>query len=321
MDTTKTESPVHLPTKGHDPRLRKLSYSSVLTLHRCPREFELYRIGSRETEVEDEVSERQSVTFAYGHAIGAGIQAAMVGATQDEILFHMFCNWDANIFAANEKQHKSFAEAWFAVQYFCTLRKQGYLDGYEVAEFNGRPAVELGFNIILPNGYNYVGFVDLVLRHSITGHYAVLELKHTGLRSIHEAMYKNSAQALGYTIVLDSISPGLTEYDVYYLVFMTYNREYTSYIFPKSMLQKALWIRELLLDVDIAMMYEQAGVYPMHGESCLRYNRPCEYFGICTMSNKMLSTPYDPEVTYKGGSIVYDISLNITDLIDTQLRG
>lgn len=65
-----------------DPRIRNLSYSSLLTLHSCPREFQLYKLGADSEGLiieEDETDSDQSITFAYGHAVGNGVQYALQG--------------------------------------------------------------------------------------------------------------------------------------------------------------------------------------------------------------------------------------------------
>lgn len=293
-----------------DTRLQQLSYSSLLTLHSCPRKFQLDKLQA-ERAAEDIES---SVTFAFGHLVGHGIQRAMEGVSESQIIWELFLMWKPDLFAENIKQVKSFYHAVFAVQKFIALRQAGYLSQYELVYWNGKPACELSFRITMPDGFRYRGFVDVVLRDKESGEVIVLELKTTASANLNPATYKNSAQAIGYSVVLDVLFPHLSSYQVLYLVYTTKNYEYNPLPFEKSYLQRALWIRELLLDVETIKMYENAGVYPMHGESCYNFFRECSYYGQCTLPTEYLTSEWEePKVEE------FQIELTLQNLIESQL--
>ena len=313
-----------------DYRIRQLSYSSLLTLHSCPRKFQLNRLRSTHRAEEDA---RSTITFAYGHVVGEAIQLALTGISKEQIIWRMFLMWHTDLLARDDKGNKSFWEACVALDKFMSLREQGFLNDYELVYFQGRPACELSFCIQLPDGFRLRGFVDAVLRHRISGKILVLECKTTGSSTLNPASYKNSAQAIGYSIVLDHLFPELSAYEVLYLVYMSKEREFNPIPFTKTYLQRALWIRELLLDVEIIRMYEDAGVYPMHGESCHQYYREseisvggqsmtirageCEFFQTCTLSTGYLTKPCTPEEEDKTE---YQVVIGLADLLDTQLE-
>lgn len=281
--------------------------------------FQLYKLGSDSTS-EDIYS---SITFSYGHCVGLGIQKVLEGCTRDEIFMAMFLSWDVDLFAENEKQQKSYWLAVLAVQKFIAMRDNGYLQDYELVWYNGKPAVELSFRILLPDRFTYRGHVDAVLQHKVTGAVVVLECKTHSGNTLNPAQFKNSAQAIGYSIVLDVIFPALSAYDVLYLVYRTKDREFEQLRFAKSYLQRALWIQELLLDVESIRMYDTVGVFPMRGESCVgKFNRECQYLQVCTLSTERLAKP-EPEIadTIRGTTIpqVYQIELTVADLIHSQL--
>jgi hypothetical protein len=277
-----------------DPRLKQLSYSSLLTLHSCPRKFQLYKLNATEAAAPGE-DISQSLTFAYGHAVGKGIQDVLEYKPEDQWLWEMFLAWDVDLLADNPKQNKSFWGAVLAVQQFEHMRSQGYLDGYELVQYQDKPAVELSFVIHLPDGFKYRGFVDVVLQHTETGKVLVLEVKTTSMYAVNPAMYKNSAQALGYSIVLDAIYPELSSYEVLYLVYQSKGQKFQQLSFEKSYYSRALWIRELLLDIETIKMYEDTSIYPMHGESCFSFFRECEFYNVCTLSTENLITPPPPQ--------------------------
>ena len=306
-----------------DTRIQQLSYSSLLTLHSCPRKFQLYRLSADKQALD----EKSKVTFSLGHVVGNGIQSLLQHKNLDTIYWESFLLWEADLESEDPKLKKSFWEAMIAVERFQYVRNSSLLNDYELVYYTPEgsdtpvPAVELSFIITLPNGFKYRGFVDAVLRHKVTGQILVLEVKSTGQAAVNSATYKNSAQAIGYSIVLDVLFPELSAYEVLYLVYMTKSREYYPLPFKKSYLQRALWIQELLLDCDRIMMYENAGVYPMHGESCFNYYKECDYLNTCTLSTQFLTKPLKPEEEKKllEAHEQFHIKLDVQDLINAQL--
>lgn len=306
-----------------DLRLLNLSYSGNLMLHSCPRKYQLSRLGADKPSID----QKSQVTFSLGHIVGAGVQSLLEGKSLDHIYMDSFLIWDTDLFAEDEKAKKSFWESMIAVERFQYVRESSLLADYELVYYTPEgasepvPAVELSFIISLPNGFKYRGFVDAVLKHKDTGAILVLEVKSTGSAAVNPATYKNSAQAIGYSVVLDVLFPELSSYEVLYLVYQTKTREYLPLPFKKSYLQRALWIQELLLDCDTILLYEKAGVYPMHGESCFNYYRECEFLNTCTLSTAHLTTPLNEEEKEKllESHSSFHISLHVEDLIAAQI--
>ena len=243
-----------------DPRLLNLSYSGLLMAHTCPRKFQL----AKQASISGEDSQSSKITFAYGHVVGLGIQNVLEGKTPERNLWEMFMAWDVDLWSDNPKQKKSFAGAVYAVQKFQALLEAGYLTDYELVYYEGKPACELSFLIHLPNSYKYRGFVDAVLRNKHTGEVIVLECKTSSATTVNPTTYKNSAQAIGYSIVLDVLFPELSSYRVIYLVYSTKTLQYESLDFAKSYVQRARWIRELIMDVEILSLYESHDLYHIH---------------------------------------------------------
>ena len=296
-----------------DYRIRQLSYSSLLTLHSCPRKFQLQKLRSA---FRTEESLKSTITFSFGHVVGEGIALALSGTPKEQIYWRMFLGWHTpSIFDADEKANKSLWSAFLAIDRFLLLR-DSILKDYELVYYNGLPATELSFAIVLPDGFRLRGFVDAVLRHRLSGEILVLECKTTGLTTINPATYKNSAQAIGYSVVLDHLYPDLSSYKVLYLVYSTKAGEYHPLPFIKTFLQRALWIRELLLDIEIIKMYAEAEIFPMRGESCYSFMRDCEYLNTCTLSTEYLAKPCTPEMEDKTQ---YQVVITLADLLESQL--
>lgn len=311
------------PIAVMDDRLKLLSYSFQTLLHTCPRRYQLSRLRATEDEQDPLAVSNQNVTFAFGHIVGEGIQMVLEGKSETEIMLSLFLGWHADLEDRNEKQVKSFYHAVAAVQKFQSLRDNGFLDEWEVVEYDGKPAIELSFLIVFPDGFKMRGSVDAILRNKLTGEIMVLECKTSSFANLVPATYKNSSQALGYSVILDIIFPELSSYKVMYMVYLTKPMNYEILPFTKSYTQRAQWIQELLLDIEILKLYETTGVYPMYGHSCYSFFRDCEYLSVCTLATKHLTTPQteadnsETNSTYKGE---YTITLSLMDLINGQLR-
>lgn len=305
-----------------DIRLKQLSYSSRLTLHTCPRKYQLYKLSAMPPSENDD-SSSQSVTFAYGHIVGLGIQELLQHSNLDTALYAAFLRWEPDLLADNPKQVKSFWLGCSAIQKFHHLLGNGFMRGWCLYQYNGAPAIELSFIINFPDGFTYKGFVDAVLVNPDTKEVMVLECKTTAMNYIAAATYKNSAQAIGYSIVLDVLFPKLSSYKVQYLIYKTKAGEFETMNFEKDYLSRALWIREILLDIEMIKLYENSEIYPMHGESCNDFYRECEYMNICTLNTGSLTTELNEEQIEKMHSDNtgnFQINLSLSDLIQAQLH-
>lgn len=274
-----------------------LSYSRCCLLHLCPRKFQLSEIiGLHKHE--------ENIDFDFGHAVAAGIQHLVAAPTElNRAIAIAVSSWNSSIFNEDYPDRKSLWFAVRAVQKFQELQKtKPFFREYEIAKFrnkNGelKPAIELTFKIDCYDDYVYEGHIDLVLVHKQTRTHLIVEVKTTVFTNLHEAMYKNSAQALGYSVVLDAIAKYEREltgvevsssYHVMYLIYKAKKFEYVDMFFPKSNLQRAQFVNGLILDIEQASMYANYDFYPTHGESCYNFFRPCEFFELCGYSNEAL---------------------------------
>lgn len=306
-----------------DPRFLRTSYSSNLLLHACPRKFQLKCLGAQKTE-----HDSSNITFAFGHIVGTGIQEILVGLEWKQVVMNAFLGWHADLEAENLKQKKSFFSALYCLMQFKSLTEGGFLDEYEVAVFNGKPASELSFRVQFPSSV-FRGHVDLVLRHKITGELLVLELKTSSANYVQASNYKNSAQAIGYSVILDRIEPDATSYGVLYLVYLTKFERFETFEFPKTYHQRALWLRDRLVDDEevVRLIKEEGnyGIWPMHGESCNSFGRDCEYMDICQLStvHQMTSLNFNhlKDLNRETGlEQEYQFDIKLEELLEAQER-
>lgn len=275
-----------------------LSYSRSLTLHACPRKYELQAKKAIKGKVE-------SGTFSYGHAVGQAIQSTIAGRSFNQTVLDTWLAYtfkgelsESDYVAKKGWQYAVLAAEEFHKKYHAGV--YSFLDGWEVAQFEDPrtgemiPAVELTFVVDWGEGRTYEGHIDLVLYNKRKNRYMVLELKTTGGNRVAEASYKNSNQALGYGIVIDAISNNIkasASYDVFYMVYKSKAMEIVPLLFQKTPLDRIRWLNNLALDFEAIRTYEEHG-YPMYGESCFDYFRDCEFLDLCHMSDETIDRMY-----------------------------
>lgn len=260
------------------------SHSSLEVMHECARKWKFTKL-IRTQAVEPDY-DNGNIDFAFGHAVGAGIQTYLTSGSKQAALFASFLAWDIDLNLVHEKKKKSSPLATLAVEKFIAFWDSSFAEDWEVATFDGRPASELTFLVDLENGNYHVGHVDIILRNKMNGKYMVLELKTTSSRTPDEAQYGNSDQALSYSVVLDAIagkSGGTGSFEVLYIVYSSTLRELTPIPFTKDRANRADWLQSLLLDHANINTWEKLGFFPKNGANCWKWNRRCQHYGVCDM--------------------------------------
>lgn len=277
------DSPVHY-------NLRTVSYSGLLTLHSCPRRFELNRLLQKG--YDPDVDEDAAGHLDYGTIVGNGIQELLISGDMNKAYFTAFLSWNDNL--ESERGAKSKKTFWHALEAISNFQEimYGPLSQYDLASYMGRPATELGFAIDCGDGFTYRGKLDALTIHSIKREFLPLECKTTGWKYLDEAMYGNSSQGIGYGVVIDRVAHEMSveynSYDVFYPVYMTSKAEWVPFRFHKTNTARALWLQSVLFDIEDIRRYSEAEYFPQRGESCFSYGRQCRHYGTCHMSNEIL---------------------------------
>ena len=186
------------------------TYSTSDIFHSCPRKFAIKKLQAA-TGTAERVN---SPTFAFGHAVGAGI--ATYDQTQDlrAAIWEAIKAWDIDLFdeerKPKRKNGKSFWEAIWALYAYEQFYNDSDLSSYDCIKVEATVAIDF------EDGHFYSGHIDEVLRHKVTGKFRVKENKTTGFANVDPAIYANSDQALSYAIVIDML--GGADYDVMYAV-------------------------------------------------------------------------------------------------------
>jgi hypothetical protein len=223
-----------------------------------------------------------SPTFAFGHAVGAGVATYDKTLDLRQAIWAAFLAWDIDLLVeelkGTRKTGKSFYEAIWALYAWREFHKeQTTLSEYEVIN------IEANITVDFEDGHFYVGHIDELLRHKETGQFLVKENKTTGLTNVDPALYSNSDQALSYAIPVDML--GGTEYGVLYTVYSSGKQEWQQFTFIKSANKKAEWIQDQLLQHQQLEAWEELNFFPKRGSACMNFMRRCEYYETCDLSS------------------------------------
>lgn len=295
----------------------RLSHSSLELFNTCERMFQLEKL------LENPMEREESEHLSFGAAYGAGVATYLVTKSKEHAIYQTWLRYFPLVEnSKNSKKTRSMA----VHSIICSFRAlDNILQTYEVAEFNGAPAVELSFKLNINDTKYFVGHIDVVLRNKSTGKYYILEVKTTGLQLLDlKPLYQNSGQALGYSIALDNIvGQELNEYGVLYFVAQLPQVNAQDNLvkvhtlpFPKTIVDRLGWFVTLGTDVQRLEVLESLNIFPKRGSSCLKYNRPCKYFGHCNMTHFDKKKDMSKEVD----DVTYQFEYDLDELIDSHLK-
>jgi hypothetical protein len=300
------------------------SHSTSEKLILCERKFACSKLEQNQPiQIDDIETISGNIDFAFGRAIETGVQSALLDHSKSKIFFDMFMAWDMPLMASHPKGvEKTFTDAVIAIDQFLYIKDQ-IMQGWVVAMFNGKPAIELAMLIDLENGYYYVGHADIILFHPSLKQYRVLEIKTTGSKTLSEAMYKNSNQATGYSVFLDEIAKDVeltSTFEVYYLVYPTSLGHWKLYNFTKSRSSRAAWLNTLLLDINRISTYRQVNFWPKRGSSCFEFYRPCQYLDRCDLDPRTFNPSGDFAVITEAelDQHEFDFKFKLGHILETQ---
>lgn len=302
------------------------SHSKLSRLHDCPRLYELESYKSATTVVQE--PDNLNLDFAFGHAVGAGIQTYAATKNLIAAQFAAFTAWRAPYDAVKIDKRgtdvgKSLNWALLAIENVQLFMAEQLADWEVLRLPEGKPAVELSFMIDTENGWYHFGHIDTVLVHKQTRRLAVWEGKTTGSEIVDEATYGNSYQALGYSVVVDAIARQLglpvTDYEVLYIAYSSKTRQFQLLPFTKSLTQRAEWLQDLLLTHAMVDKYQQLGFFPKRGDHCLnKFGRRCSWYGTCQMQTSSLFPGVElPRFTLDNERKI-DFSFTLSDLVAAQ---
>lgn len=284
-----------------------LSYSSLETLHSCPRKFELEKV------LVPEGTRSESLDLIVGKSAHAGIQQLLMGASLERAVWEAYKEFSLvpGISIEESNKKKSFTHVVMHIQKFmeCPPEK---LQGWQVAWIRNehgvlRPAIEVGFRIMLPGGFHYRGFIDAILSNGTD--FTALEIKTTGFENANPALWHNSFQGMSYSMVTDYLSCQSNVMQMF-LALEFPKLGQTALDFWRSAKDKSSWLPSLAMDVQAINTYRKHNHFPMRGANCFQFFRPCAHLGICN-----LARPTDVVPARVESNTAYDFNFSLQDLL------
>lgn len=286
----------------------RLSYSTLELVNTCERKFQLEKLLTNGAERD------QASWLVGGSAFGHAVAHYMINQDREQAIFEAWLKYFPRLEDEKRTQAKylNLCDRSFD-------KLDDILADWEIVEFNGKPAAELSFRININETFYFVGYVDCIIRNKWTGQYMVKEVKHTSSALLDLApLYRNSGQALGYSIILDKIvGEAQSDYGVGYFVGQMgkeYNPNFHWLPFDKTLLDRLNWFVTLKMDVMRIEQMIELNVFPKRGSACLNYNRPCKHFQTCDLHS--LDMPKAEEVD----EIEYDFVYELDDLVQDHIE-
>ena len=291
----------------------RLSDSTMRDFNRCEKFFQLYRMCDT-----DMPRNNGSPATIRGSAFGIGVQTYFLTGDIEQALYQTWlAYWPIDENRPYISCSRTLNNLLVAKEKLDILRRR-----YEVAIFEGKPAIELSFRLNkIGSKYYYVGYIDLVLFDKEEGIYVVFEIKTTGYNLTDlEPVYKNQGQTLAYSIVLDKIaSSNLSKYGVLYFVVRDKGKnpipDIYSFAFTKTLTDRLKWFVSYGLDLEKAERMEELGIYPMRGESCVSFNRVCTFYNNCQLESLAENKRAKPETEEE-----YQFTYDLDDLVEDHIQ-
>jgi len=288
----------------------RTSYSSRELLHGCERKYQLIKL------VGPAPKQEFKEYFSHGHGFGSGVAEYILSGDKDKAI--LAC-WLAYWPIIDTEEYNGYISCALLRMAFFTLDK--LRKDWEVASFNGKPAIELSARLNINAEIYDVAYIDIVLRNRQTGIHAILECKSTSARwNDIEPMYKNSSQTLGYSIILDAIAGAeLTSFQTINLIGQMKGKELTNVVFHVLSYQRTLrdrldWFITLGMDIQRLQYMQKVNFFPMRGGHCQAWGRPCVYFGTCQLRKSDVPRVNEPDTN------VYDFVFDLNTIVADHVR-
>lgn len=292
-------------------RSYRLSDSSLSILHTCERQYQLERLLSGAE------GKRDWPSSIFGKAWGAGVAHYAVTKDFDAALYKLWLGYFPKLEDNKRTEAVCANMLRAAIPHIDSL-----LEDWEVLVFQGKPAIELGFRLNIDENYYFVGYMDIAMRNKWTGKAGVFDAKTTALNLLDlSPIYQNSPQLVGYSIILDQImGEDQAEYDVGYFSGQIgsgngFSPTIKLYNFNKTLQDRLQWFISLGMDINHLKEMASLNIYPMRGDSCLQYNRPCIQFGTCHLHSFDRQIENEEEDTN-----IYDFTYQLEEVIANHIE-
>lgn len=277
-----------------------LSHSLRGDLMKCPRKFALNRL------IDTTEYEQDTYAADVGTALHIGVQNYVQFRNAKRALVTMLNAFPYDAEYAPARQGRTDRGLESVISVFYNFIESFQWDEYDCVQlcFEGKetlvPGVEISFAIELLNtGFlipvYYMGHIDLLLQHKVTGEISVFDLKTTRRRDkFLEASWKHDQQTVPYGIVLSALTQkSVSEFNTHYLVGYIDVSEPKVVDFPvfHDAVSMNNWVVGLAAELIQLRYFEKVGFPRTYsGEYCVNYGHPCSYSDLCNTDAAKLQT-------------------------------
>jgi len=289
-----------------------ISHSSMSTYESCPRKLEFTKLYGFNLK-------KPSLAGDGGNALHEAVGEYIKTGSKDLAILKLMLSYPIDL-CDNPLWKWSLESAYAAL-----ISTINYLDEHtelEIAEINGKPAIEVAFLINIKHNIaglmpvKYRGYIDFVFYNRLDNTYFVMDLKNTTWKlDDFTPVYKYSPQCLPYSLVLArALGKNFENLHVEYLISIVDIMESRtiSLEFNKSIHDVEEWTRDLWMELMNIKTYIDTKWWPRRSGSCISFNKTCAFFELC-QSRKMktiklmLSSLNQPEAK----EFIPDITLDL----------
>lgn len=290
-----------------------LSYSSLKLLHQCGRKYELEKMSQGEG-IDD-----LNIDLVCGKSFDSGIARYWETYSVEQAIAAAYFAWTFPNGPA--RQSWSISESSKKKAFYLVVRHiEMYANtqplealGYKLWYLpSGKPATQVGFKVALPGGKFYRGFIDAIFQHEMQGHYAAIEVKTSGFKDTPRAIYQNSFQGISYSFITDYITRTCNPIQYNYVAeFPDVQQQLMD--FYRSPQNKVSWLPRLAYDCQDLERYIANEHFPMNGDGCYAYFKPCKHLGVCDLSRTSAYREHAEEP-----DALYDFNFTLEELLNAR---
>lgn len=279
----------------------RVSYSSLNTAASCWRKFEFHKLYPRIASPWDDDNYAADV----GKALHAGFQGYLTHGNREQAIWEFMLAFPYEAEFSQDNDYRSFEASLATLE---EMFDESKLQEYELAMIRRPstpaeiasgiidgvvvPAIEVPFSIrfnglTLPDGrgIEFIGFIDAIMRHHMTGLFRSLDIKTTRMNTKDSTgKFIFDSQQTPYGLVIEHIAgQPVEQFEVLYLdsYIDIVEPRAVFYPFMRSRTDIEEWVANRVIQFQSLIRFMELGYFPRTDGGCMFYNKPCKYLEPC----------------------------------------
>ena len=278
----------------------RVSYSSLNTYDSCKRKFEFDKLyPKRDRSGEDWYAAE------VGKALHAGYQAFLIHGNRERSIWEFMLAFPFELEFSQENDYRSFEASLATLELMfdeskmqeyklAQIRRPNTPEEIELGLTEGVvvPAIEVPFAIrfnglVLPDGrgIEFIGFIDAILIHYMTGLFRTLDIKTTRMHvDDATAKFQFDTQQVPYGLVVEHVTnESVDSFEVLYLdsYIDIVEPDAKFYPFMKTREDIDEWVMNKIMQFQDIIRFLKMDYFPRREGGCMFYNKPCRHLEPC----------------------------------------